>query len=45
MVFRPGPEAKSMPDLSPDPELYARVDRYKNVAKPVRQRASLGERT
>jgi hypothetical protein len=45
MAFRPGPEAKSMPDLSPDPELYARVDRYKNVAKPVRQRASLGERT
>ena len=45
MVFRPGPEWKSLPDLSPDPELYARADRYKTVAKPVRQRASLGERT
>jgi hypothetical protein len=45
MVFRPGEAVKSLPDLSPDPELYARADRYKTVAKPVRQRASLGERT
>jgi hypothetical protein len=44
MVFQPDEETKSLPDLSPDPELYARADRYKTVAKPVRQRA-VAERT
>jgi hypothetical protein len=44
MVFQPGEETKSLPDLSPDPELYARADRYKTVAKPVRQMA-VAERT
>jgi hypothetical protein len=44
MVFKPSAESKSLPDLSPDPELYARADRYKTVAKPIRERASLGER-
>jgi hypothetical protein len=44
MMFQPDEETKSLPDLSPDPELYARADRYKTVAKPVRQRA-VAERT
>jgi hypothetical protein len=39
MVFQPGEETKSLPDLSPDPELYARADRYKTVLKPVGQHA------
>jgi hypothetical protein len=45
MLFRLASVSNSLPDLSPDPELYARADRYKTVAKPVRQRASLAERT
>jgi hypothetical protein len=44
MVFEPGEEMKSLPDLTPDPELYARAERFKNFAKPVRERASLEER-
>jgi hypothetical protein len=44
MVVRPGEETKSLPDLAPDPELYMRADRYKAVARPVRERASFGER-
>ena len=44
MVFQPGEDAKSLPDLSPDPELYARADRYKTVPKPVPQ-LSVVERT
>jgi hypothetical protein len=44
MLFRFPSVSTALPDLSPDPELYARADRYKTVAKPVRQRA-IAERT
>ncbi len=44
MVFQPDEETKSLPDLSPDPELYARADRYKTVLKPVGQQ-SVADRT
>ena len=36
MMFQPDEETKSLPDLSPDPELYARADRYKTVAEAGR---------
>jgi hypothetical protein len=44
IVFEPGEKMKSMPDLTRDPELYRRAERFKNFAKPVRERASLEER-
>jgi hypothetical protein len=39
MLFRFASVSTSLPDLSPDPELYARADRYRTVAKPLRQPA------
>lgn len=43
MVFRPGP-VWALPDFSPDPELYARADRYKVAPKPVLQRVAERDR-